>query len=100
MGDDKHPRKSYRPGKCCANWSCETDHLVANWELNQLRKTVQPWPTWPEWVLRPCITTYLTHYGNYCILRGRIKGFNSSITAIMCQVGSHRTVVGSHRMVE
>ena len=36
----------------------------------------------------------------YCILRGRIKGFNSSITAIMCQVGSYRTVVGSYRMVE
>ena len=35
----------------------------------------------------------------YCILRGRIKGFNSSITAIMCQVGSYRTVVGSYRMV-
>ena len=30
----------------------------------------------------------------YCILRGRIKGFNSSITTIMCQVGSYRTVVG------
>ena len=30
----------------------------------------------------------------YCILRGRIKGFNSSITIIMCQVGSYRTVVG------
>ena len=28
----------------------------------------------------------------YCILRGRIKGFNSSITAIMCQVGSYRMV--------
>ena len=27
----------------------------------------------------------------YCILHGRIKGFNSSI---MCQVGSYRTVVG------
>ena len=30
----------------------------------------------------------------YCILRGRIKGFNSSITTIMCQGGSYRTVVG------
>ena len=29
----------------------------------------------------------------YCILLGRIKGFNSSIT-IMYQVGSYRTVVG------
>ena len=29
-----------------------------------------------------------------CILRGQIKGFNSSITTIMCQVGSYRTVVG------
>ena len=49
-----------------------------------------------------------THYlvaelyrmNTYCILRGQIKGFNSSITAIMCQVGSYRTVVGSYRMVE
>ena len=32
--------------------------------------------------------------GFYCILRGRIKGFNSSITTIMCQGGSYRTVVG------
>ena len=30
----------------------------------------------------------------YCILCGQIKGFNSSITAIMCQAGSYRTVVG------
>ena len=30
----------------------------------------------------------------YCILRGWIKGFNSSITTIMCQGGSYRTVVG------
>ena len=30
----------------------------------------------------------------YCILRGQIKGFNSSITTIMCQGGSYRTVVG------
>ena len=31
---------------------------------------------------------------SYCILRGQIKGFNSSITTILCQVGSYRTVVG------
>ena len=31
---------------------------------------------------------------NYCILRGRIKGFNSSITTILFEVGSYRTVVG------
>ena len=31
---------------------------------------------------------------SYCILRGRIKGFNHSITTILCQVGSYRTVVG------
>ena len=31
---------------------------------------------------------------SYCILRGRIKGFNCSITTILCQVGSYRTVVG------
>ena len=30
----------------------------------------------------------------YCILCGRIKGYNSSITTIMCQGGSYRTVVG------
>ena len=30
----------------------------------------------------------------YCILRGRIKEFNRSITTILCQVGSYRTVVG------
>ena len=29
----------------------------------------------------------------YCILRGQIKGYNSSITTIMCQGGSYRTVV-------
>ena len=30
----------------------------------------------------------------YCILRGRIKGFNRSITTILFEVGSYRTVVG------
>ena len=40
------------------------------------------------------------HLYTYCILRWWIKGFNSSITAIMCQVGSYRTVVSSYRMVE
>ena len=30
----------------------------------------------------------------YCILRGRIKEFNSSITTILFEVGSYRTVVG------
>ena len=30
---------------------------------------------------------------NYCILRGRIKGYSSSITTIMCQGGSYKTVV-------
>ena len=29
----------------------------------------------------------------YCVLCGRIKGYNSSITTIMCQGGSYRTVV-------
>ena len=46
------------------------------------------------------LVTIAIDIANYCILRGRIKGFNSSITAIMCQVGSYRTVVGSYRMVE
>ena len=31
---------------------------------------------------------------NYCILCGQIKGFNRSITTILCQVGSYRTVIG------
>ena len=31
---------------------------------------------------------------NYCILCGQIKGFNRSITTIMCEDGSYRTVVG------
>ena len=30
----------------------------------------------------------------YCILRGQIKGFNRSITTILFEVGSYRTVVG------
>ena len=30
----------------------------------------------------------------YCILRGRIKGLNSSITTILFEVGGYRTVVG------
>ena len=30
----------------------------------------------------------------YCILRGWIKGFNHSITTILFEVGSYRTVVG------
>ena len=30
---------------------------------------------------------------NYCILHGRIKGYNSFITTIMCQGDSYRTVV-------
>ena len=30
----------------------------------------------------------------YCILRGRIKGFNRSISTILFEVGSYRTVVG------
>jgi len=30
----------------------------------------------------------------YCILCGRIKRYNSSLPAIMCQVDSYRTVVG------
>ena len=35
---------------------------------------------------------YFNHF--YCILHGWIKGYNSSITTIMCQGGSYRTVVG------
>ena len=33
-------------------------------------------------------------YNIYCILCGRIKGFNSSIATILFEVGSYRTVVG------
>ena len=35
----------------------------------------------------PILTTY-------CILRGQIKGFNRSVTTILFEVGSYRTVVG------
>ena len=34
-----------------------------------------------------CVATVST---NYCILRGQIKGFNSSITTILLEVGSYR----------
>ena len=38
---------------------------------------------------------YMNEFKNiYCILRGRIKGFNRSITTILFEVGSYRTVVG------
>ena len=43
---------------------------------------------YPDQISRD-ITNGLT---NYCILRGQIKGYNSSITTIMCQVGSYRTL--------
>ena len=39
-----------------------------------------------------CATNVMLH--SYCILRGWIKGFNHSITTIMCEDGSYRTVVG------
>ena len=35
-----------------------------------------------------------THIYIYCTLRGQIKGFNSSITTIMYEVGNYRSVVG------
>ena len=37
----------------------------------------------------------LTNISSYCILRGQIKGFNRSITTILFEVGSYRTVVGT-----
>ena len=44
------------------------------------------------------ITNISCYYGNglyiYCILHGQIKGFNSSVTTILFEVGSYRTVVG------
>ena len=30
----------------------------------------------------------------YCTLHGRIKGFNSSVTTILFEVGSYRVVIG------
>ena len=41
------------------------------------------------------IVPYLATVGiPYCILRGQIEGFNRSITTILFEVGSYRTVVG------
>ena len=47
------------------------------------------------------IATLQAFIHNYCILRGRIKGFNSAIYAIKCQqvvielwLGNYSTVVG------
>ena len=34
------------------------------------------------------------YIATYCILCRQIKGFNSSITTILFEVGSYRTVVG------
>ena len=46
--------------------------------------------------INTCMYIYI-----YCILRGQIKGFNSSITTILFEVGSYRTVVGySYRILE
>ena len=42
-----------------------------------------------------CPSAKINYFTFYCILRGRIKGFNISITTIMCQEGSYnRTMVG------
>ena len=50
------------------------------------------------WNIMCCEHCHVVPYGHfcfiYCILRGRIKGFNSSITTILFEVGSYRTVVG------
>ena len=40
------------------------------------------------------LALYLYSIHTYCILRGQIKGFNRSITTILFEVGSYRTVVG------
>ena len=40
------------------------------------------------------IAEFLDNMSIHCILRGWIKGYNSSVTAIMCQRGSYRIVVG------
>ena len=39
-----------------------------------------------------CLLNY--YINTNCILCGRIKGFNSSITTILFEVGSYRTMVG------
>ena len=49
---------------------------------------------WPKNVIRNFICTNVINKDIYCILHGQIKGCNSSITVIMCQVGSYRTVIG------
>ena len=43
----------------------------------------------PKFVYK--VTTFIYIY---CILRGQIKGFKCSITTILFEVGSYRTVVG------
>ena len=43
--------------------------------------------------MRKINTMYIIIKYIYCILRGQIKGFNRSITTIMCEDGSYRTVV-------
>ena len=54
----------------------------------------------PDYHLNPsggidCIGELLLYYiSYYCILCGQIKGLNRSITTIMCEDGSYRTVVG------
>ena len=45
-------------------------------------------------ILGQCKSLYVPLRFLYCILRGQIKGFNCSITTIMCEDGSYRTVVG------
>ena len=44
--------------------------------------------------MNKCINTV------YCILRGRIKGFTSAITAIMCQMVVIELRCGSYRMLK
>ena len=49
---------------------------------------------WPKSNLAYIIKVSYIYYFIYCILRGWIKGFNHSVTTIMCEDGSYRTVVG------
>ena len=41
------------------------------------------------WVYQRVQQFYNYHIGSYCILCGRIKGFNSSVATIMFEVGTY-----------
>ena len=49
-----------------------------------------------------CVALFINNLftGHYCILRGRIKGFNSAIHAIRCQQVVIELWLGSYRTIE